>query len=130
MPAAFGHAALGVRAVACGHDFTLVLCADGTTVLSLGGNDFGQRGLGWPNAEGTAAMRAPPGGRLSAAGRPKEFHHIVFCTLTKQNEENLALSDFYTNLMILDYLSTDIIIEILNKLLSNIESLLSIGIRE
>ena len=25
----------------------------------------------------------PPGGRLSAAGRPKEFHHIVFCTLTK-----------------------------------------------
>jgi hypothetical protein len=51
-------------------------------------------------------------------------NYDVFCTLTKQNEENLALSDFYTNLMILDYLSTNIIIEILNKLLSNIESLL------
>ena len=70
VPAAFGHAALGVRAVACGHDFTLVLCADGTTVLSLGGNDFGQRGLGWPNAEGTAAMRAPPGGRLMRVALP------------------------------------------------------------
>ena len=47
-----------------------------------------------------------------------------FCEITKKNEQKLALSNFYTNMMVLGYLSSDIIMNILNKLQSNVDNLL------
>ena len=51
-------------------------------------------------------------------------NYDTFCELTKQNEEKTALSSFYTNMMNLDYLSNDIIMNILSVLQSNVEDLL------
>lgn len=47
-----------------------------------------------------------------------------FCEITKKNEQKLALSNFFTNMMVLHYLSSDIIMNILNKLQSNVDNLL------
>ena len=48
----------------------------------------------------------------------------TFCEITKKNEQKLAVSNFFTNLMIFNYISTDIIMDILNKLQSNVDNLL------